>query len=264
MVDPVNLRNLAWAITTLFEIVLFAYILRRKVHRSHPAFALYSVTVLLQGVVVAVAYRVLGTESMRYFNIAWGAQAVVVCVRWLAVTEITRRVLAEYSGIWRLTSRILVIVAAFILVYSIVVSDMRWDQVITSADRAVELCLAVFIVCMFLFARYYRLAIASLERQLAIGFCLFSCFWVINNSIYQHWGRSATTLWEVLSIFSFLASLLIWTNAVRLATEAQESAARSPVRVSPQQYAELSQRLDSRLQLLNNRLNRLLRSEDSR
>ena len=265
MVDALNLRNLAWALTTLFEIILFSYIIHRRVYRTHQAFTLYCVVALLQGVLVAIAYSYFGSQSIQYFNIAWGAQTLVVCARWLAVIEIARKLLNGYSGIWRMASRILFVAGAMILAYSMAVSRMRWDLMITSADRAVELCIGVFIVSLFLFARYYRLAISSLERQLAIGFCLFSCFWVINDSLYQHWGSSVSVLWEISGIFSLLASLLLWISAVRSATQPHYSTVRIPaVSMSARQYQELSQELDSRLKLLDSRLNHLLRSEDSR
>jgi len=262
MAAPEILRNLTWAITTLFEIILFSCILRRRVYRSHPVFALYGLVVILQEASAAFAVRYFNPHSIEYFNFAWSVQAVVVCIRWLAVTEIARRVLAGYSGIWKMASHILVLASAIILAYSIAVSGARWDRLITSADRAVELCIGAFIVGMLLFARYYRLAIANLERQLATGFCLFSCFWVINNSIYQHWGSSAATLWEVLSIFSFFATLLIWISAIRNATAPQQVS--YPVPISVQMYGELSKELDSRLQVLNRRLSHLLHSQDSR
>lgn len=86
--------------------------------------------------------------------------------------------------------------------------------------------------------------------------------WVVNDLIYQHWGDSIAVLWEVLGIFSFLASLLLWISAVRTAAAPQPNAA--PLSVPPQKYGELSRELDSRLQLLNKRLTHLLRSEDSR
>jgi hypothetical protein len=133
---------------------------------------------------------------------------------------------------------------------------------VLAADRAVEFSLGSFIVGMFLFARYYRLAIANLERRLAVGFCLYSAFYVINDSLYENWRSSLGGLWNFLDILTFLASLLLWITAARSVTESREEEAQ--VALSPEVYERLSQELSSRLQFLDDRLNSLLRSGDSR
>lgn len=83
---------------------------------------------------------------MQYFSFAWGAQEVVICVRWLALIEIARRVLTAYSGMWKLVNAILFILCIVILVYSVAVPRTRWDLIVLSADRAVEFCSASFVV----------------------------------------------------------------------------------------------------------------------
>lgn len=262
MVEPLHLLNLAWVLTTLLEVVLLVLISRRGLHRSHPAFSLYLLAAVLQSALVACSTRYWGFQSIQNFNVTWGSQAVVVCVRWLAVAEITRKVLASYSGIWKMTSRILFVLGLIILTYSIAAASNRWELVVLNADRAVELCIGSFIVCMFLFARYYRLAMANLERRLAIGFCLYSCSQAINVSIFQSWRSSMGVWWDFFGIFSYLASLVVWISAVREPAEARQEVAQPAL--SPERYGEVSQQLNSRLDLLNNRLNHLLRSEDSR
>jgi hypothetical protein len=262
MVELLNLRDLAWALTTLLEVVLLLFLLRRRLYRSHPAFFSYILATILQSAVVALVYRYLGSQSLTTWNIAWAAQAVVICTRWFAVTEIARKALAEYTGIWRMTNRILFLLGMVVLVYSIASSNKRWTLAVLNADRSVELCIASLIVCMFLFVRYYRLPMANLERLLSVGFCLYSCSYVINDSIYEKWRSSLGGLWNYLDSLTFLASLLLWISAVHNAGEPRTVTVPAPL--SPEQYGELSQKLNSRLHLLNNRLNHLLHSEDSR
>lgn len=262
MFAPLKLLDALWALTTVLEVILLAVIFRRGLNRSHPAFSVYILAAVLQSISVACSSRYWGPQSIQNFNTFWGSQAVVVCARWLAVAEITRKVLAGYSGIWRMASRILFVLGLIILTYSIAASGNRWELGVLNADRAVELCMGAFIVCMFLFARYYRLAIANLERQLAIGFCLFSCTWIVNNSIFESWRDTLGVWWNFLGLLSFLASLALWFSAVRQPAEAKRPAASQPL--SPEVYAQLSRQLNSRLHVLNNRLVHLFRSEDSR
>jgi len=183
MVDPQDLRNLAWALTTLLAVVFLLYLLRRKVHRSHPAFFLYTVATILQNVVTPLAYRHWGFRSMQSWNIYWGSQGVVVCTRWLAIVEIARKLLANYPGIWRLANRLLFAVGICALVYAALASAHKWQWAVLYVDRGVELSIAAFLVSLFLIARYYRVPVAGLERYFAIGFSLYSCFWVINASL---------------------------------------------------------------------------------
>jgi hypothetical protein len=262
MAAPLILRNLSWALTTLLEVVLLLYLVRRRLYRSHPAFFIYILVVILQSAILAASYSYFGTESARSYDIGWGSQGVVVCARWFAVMEIARKALAEYAGIWAMASRILFVLAVCVLVYSIASSGSRWTLVVLNADRSAELCIASFIVGMFLFVRYYRIPMANLERMLAIGFCLYSCFFVINDTIYEKWLRSASSFWNHLDMLTYFASLLLWIGAVHQYSATRNEATPTPL--NPELYGELSQKLNSRLHLLNNRLDQLFRSGGSR
>jgi hypothetical protein len=124
-----------------------------------------------------------------------------------------------------------------------------------------ELCVASFIVGMLLFVRYYRIPVAPLERLLAIGFCLYSCFFVISDSMYEHWRQPIGPVWGYLDILTFFASLLVWAAAVNRYSEIPKPAAQPEM--SPESYRELSRELNSRWQVLYNRLDHLFRSGDS-
>jgi hypothetical protein len=258
MIEPANLLNLAWALTTLLEGILLVLIVRRRLSYSHPAFSLYILAVILQSGAVAGSSWYWGPRSIQHFNIAWSTQAFVVCARWLAVTEITRKILAGYSGIWRMASRILFFLGAIVLIYSVAVSTNRWDLMVLNADRAVELCIAAFVVGMLLFARYYRLAMGNLERQLAIGFCLYSCSWVINVSIFQSWRDSMGQWWDFFGVLSYFATLAIWIDGARKTVAIHAPVV--PSVLSLETYGNLVQQLDTRLGALNRRLNQLFRS----
>lgn len=65
MFEFLNLRDLAWTLTTLLEVVLLLYLLRRKLYRSHPAFFIYILTAVLQSAGVALLYRYLGSQALH-------------------------------------------------------------------------------------------------------------------------------------------------------------------------------------------------------
>jgi hypothetical protein len=262
MLEPLSLRDLSWALNTLLELVLLFFLLRRKLYRSHGPFLIYIVAVILQSAVVAASYRYLGERSVASFNIAWSSQAVVICTRWFAVIDIAKKALEGFSSIWELAVRVLFVGTACVLIYAIGSAGNRWTLAVLTADRAEELCIAAFIVFLLIFLRYYGLPLNDLERMLAIGFVLYSCSAVINNSIYEHFRLPFAPLWNYLEMLTFIASLTLWIGAVRRYAESTEVAAEPAL--TPEHYLELSQKLNSRLHLLNQRLDHFFRSGDPR
>jgi hypothetical protein len=261
--DLLNLHDVTWTFSVLLKVLLLFFLVFRKLYRSYPVFTSYVALTLLQTASTAFALRQWGPGSIQFFNTAWGVQAAVLSVRFLAVVEVTRNVFKDYSGIWKLARVILFSLGITVLVYSVLQSlYTTWNFIVLHADAGIELCIAVFIVAMLIFAKYYRLQIPNLERQLAIGFFLFSCSWVVTNAIYQTPGHPASVWFGFFEIVAFLATMLLWINAVRKPVEAAERRAFSAL--VPGQHAEFSQELNVRLRTLNDRLNQLFRSGDSR
>jgi len=137
-----------------------------------------------------------------------------------------------------------------------------WFKLALNVDRGVELAIAAVIVTLLLFARYYGLPADNLDRSLCIGFCLYSCFFVINDSLFEKWVNAYLSLWKFLDILTFLASLLLWLGAARAYSET--APARDPVVVPKELHGKLSSELNVRLRLLNEHLNQLLSSGGQR
>jgi hypothetical protein len=263
MGDPADLfKNLVWVLTACLQLALLFFVLRRRLYREYPAFLVYVVAATLENVVVFFTYRYWAFTSLRAWTIAWSTQAAVIGVRWFAVVEIARKIFDNYGGIRALVNRILFVLGICILAYAAVSSAKDWTQLLLYADRGVELCIAVFVVGLFVFARYYRLSISKLEGQLAIGFCIYSCSSFVNDSIFERWPHIFGGLWNYVPALSYFACLLLWIQAVRRPAESPQPAVTT--QISPERYAEFSQQLNSRLSTLNNRLNHLRRTEDPR
>ena len=258
MSETLNLRNVELALTTMTELVLFVYLVRRKLFRSHPVFSVYILIVILQNALMAAAYGVWGYQSFRAWLIAWLSQIVVEIARFAAVVEVARRILSPFFGIWALGRRVLLAAAGSVLVYAALLSREYWFKLPLNVDRGVGLAVAAVIVALLLFARYYGLPMDHLDRSLCLGFCLYSCFCVINDSIYDKWLLGYLNLWSFLGALTFLASLLLWLEAARAYSET--APAQVPVIVPKELYGKLSSELNIRLRLLNEHLNQLLHS----
>jgi len=262
MFGPVQLNNLAWALTVMMEIVLCLYLARGGRFRTYPAFFVYITSTILQSALGLAAYRHWGFRDELTWEVVWGSQAFILLARWIAVVEIAKRVLASYAGIWVLAKGALSAVGLAVLGYGMSFAHGDWHGVVLSAERGLELSVAAVIVTLLFFVRYYRLEIPFTDRMLAIGFCLYACFAVVNYSIFEPRLQSHVHLWNFLRIVTYFASLVIWLRGVRH-QEAVETA-REVQHVSGELYGKLSSGIDSRLKHLNAHIEQIFQAERHR
>src|SRR5712664_269754 len=225
MADPTQFRQLLWAANTGVEILLLVVLGVRRNYRGYPAFTFYIAMNLTQAAILYATYRRWGFSSVALWRVGWGTQAAVVCARAVAVAEVCRHLLGPYRGIWALARRILLACPAFVLLYSGLAARHQWKLALSSADRGLELSIAAVIVVLFLFTHYYEVQANPADRLLALGFCLYSCFWVLDNTILEQYLNGYAALWIHLQMLAFLASLILWTWALRKSqteTAAQE------------------------------------------
>src|ERR1700676_3268495 len=185
MVEPLQLRDLAWAFTTFVKCALLAQLGRRKFLDDYPWFCSNVASTILQSLVIAVLYRAPNLHQFIVWKIAWGSQLVVVCFRFQAVVELIRTILGAYLGIWALAWRLLFGVGVLVMANSLVFSKGDWFWISVNVDRGLELSMAAIIVTLLLFARYYRLPLQGLHLALAVGLCLYSTFFVVDYTLLE-------------------------------------------------------------------------------
>jgi hypothetical protein len=133
-----------------------------------------------------------------------------------------------------------------------------WGLALLTADRGLELSIATVIVVLFLFARFYEVEVEPVVRSLAIGFCLYSCSAVLNNTVLERWLPDYSVLWNLLRMLAFLATLSIWTFALRHSeSEAQAKEILLPSGI----YQALAPEINLRLRLFNEQLSRFWKVE---
>lgn len=251
MARGLSFDSVLWGLTFSLNAILIVLLFNRKNHRVLPLFSLYAFLDFVHGLVVFESYRIWGFTSYQSMNIAWGTQGVVTVARALAVAEICHHILAKFTGVWRLAWRTLVAAAAFVFFYSWAVSRGSWQFAILNVDRGLELAIASSLVFLFLFAKYYEVAVEPAMRTLATGFFLYSGFRVLNDTILERWLHRYATLWNVFGTATFLATLLLWIWALRLT---QQRDASEPELLSVDHYRSLSPAINARLKGLNERL----------
>jgi len=251
-------QHALWALNSAGEVLLLTLLVVRKYYRSYPAFSLYLLVDLTMGATVFFVYRLWGFDSVIAYRIAWGTQGIVLFARALAVAEVCRHLLSRYRGVWALAWRILLLCAVVVLSYSTLAARHDWRLALPSADRGLELSIASVIVVLLLFARYYGVKAEPVARSLAIGFCLYSCFAVLNNTMLERLLYDYSVFWNVLGMLAFLATLSIWTFALRHSeSEAQAKEILLPSGI----YQALAPEINLRLRLFNEQLSRFWKVE---
>lgn len=250
-----------WAVNAAASVFLLVLLAMRKNYRVYPAFAFYILANLAVGLSLFIIYRRWGFSSTASWLFAWVIQALVVCARALAVVEVCRHLLSRYPGIWAFAKRVLLVCAGLVLLYSGLAARHQWRLALPSADRGLELSIAAVIVILFLFVRFYEVQPESTDRSLAIGFCLYSCFRALNDTILERYLYGYTTLWSLVGMLAFFAGLCVWSWALRKSrTEAAAKQGLLPLAV----YHALAPQINLRLQLLNDQLGKIWNSEVTR
>jgi hypothetical protein len=254
-----TLQDALWILTTSVEIALLVYLVRRKLPATHLAFTFYIAIAIAQSALAAFVYWRWGMQSGIASEVIWASQGIVICFRFWTVLETTARILSGYQGIWALAKRLLWVTGICTVSYALFVSKKQINSLVLSLDRGVELAIAAFLVAMLLFARYYLLPVRPLDRALALGLGLYSCFYVINDSLFEQYLNSYLQLWGYLDVLTFLASLLIWLYAVHAYSNfaiAAPEAKQIPERI----YENLSPEINYRLKNLNDQISRLFQT----
>jgi hypothetical protein len=256
-----TLQNyLVGATSSLLEMLVFAFALRRKLHLRLPVFTAYVALMVAREVSLWWVYLGPGYGSSFAFHYFWVTQVILLVARGAAIAEIAWRALCEYRGVWSLAWRILVAVGLVLVLYaaSNARANSSWiTPFVLSLERGLELAVVVILVSLLAICRYYRVGLESLERKIALGLALYSAVQVANNSILGAWLAHYFDWWNAIRSISFQAALVIWWLALRKPVPA---VAPAPALLPQKVYDELSPKVNYRLRVLNQRLLELLKS----
>ena len=239
-------------ISTASELALAGVMVWRRFYRSHLALFLYAILALGQSLLAYEVYRTWGIRSVLAAQVIWSSQVVLIGARSAAVFEVARQVLESYAGIWRMGRRLIMAVAGLVLAYSLLFSGSRYYTAITNADRGMELAIGAIVVTLLLLTRYYGVAISTTNRMLCTGFCLYSCAFVINFTLFERKLVEYQQFWNFLNILIYVATVFLWICAVYVARETAGDRALAGAKRSSSE--ELSAETRSRLGLLNDQL----------
>lgn len=258
-----QVATLFWILNTILELLLLVLIFYRKSARILPFFTVYVALVLLQGGLVYLIYLQWDYGSVMAFRLSWGLQFAVTCARALSIAEVSRLILKRFRGIWGLAWRLLLGASILVVIVAAMSAAPKWDSVVLSLDRAVELGSAVVIVGLLVFARVYRVPRLPLPRVIALGFCLYSCFVVVNDTLLAKYLDSYADVWSIFRGACYFASLGLWLTALWSEKPAKEEQPR-PLMLPAAIYGTVAPQVNARLATLNHSLSQLWKAEADR
>jgi hypothetical protein len=248
------------AASSLLEVVVCALALRRRLYARLPLFTTYLAILVTHELTLWWFYLGSGYDSRLTFYYFWVTQGILVAARAAAVVEIAWRALRGYRGVWALGWRLLCFFGLILLFHAAMDAHGNASFLIgfiVTAERDLELAVAVVLVALLAFGRYYRIRLDPVQRMVALGLGFYSAVQVLNNGLPRAWQTLYFDWWNAIRMTGFLATLVIWLVALR---KSLAEAAPAPTLLPQGVYDELSPQVNYRLRVLNERLLEILKS----
>jgi hypothetical protein len=244
----------AWAACFALQVGLMGLLILRRNYVAFPWFTAYLAGSLAHNIAQFFIYRHWGFDSPAARWAAWGVRPVIEVLRFMAVLEICRQVFANYRGIWAFIWRTMIVCVGLTAILAMILSRRAFKYGILYADRSVGLSEAVAIVALLVFARYYRVQTEDPLRWLAIGFFLYACFVVVNDTLLEVSVKVYSPAWNLLGTAAYTSSVLVWGWALRRSVR---QPAMAPEMLPASVYNTVSPDVNQRLRALNDRLSAL-------
>jgi hypothetical protein len=204
-----------WWIAMFLEGAILCRSLFAKMASKYPLFYTYLAAVLAVDI---ARYIVLASHPAAWTVFYWSTQFVSVLVGYGVILEILKQALDPYPGAERI-GRYLVLgifAAVFAFVTFRSATRLHWSPAASSAEferdlRAVQvLVLMAILVVIF----YFRIAIGRNLKGIITGYGLFIGTNVMNLALRSYVGIGFHRVWELVMVYSYLASLVVWAVAL--------------------------------------------------
>lgn len=206
-------QNFLWIAETALTFVLFALVFARGLHRRLPLFATYVALLVVETVAVHWTYHYWGYPSAAARYVYWSSLGVVLFARVLAVAELCWRSLRSSPAVWAITRRWLALLALALLVYAVVGAAKNNSPLISfllTAERSLDFGIVVILFALLRLRRRYDVWLSGVERNVLLGFAVYSAFQTVNDAFMQKWMMRYFHWWVSASVVSFEVTMLIW------------------------------------------------------
>jgi len=247
-----------WYVTLGLDVILVALVVRRRVFRSLPFFALFVFFSTLRSFSLWAVYGWLGFSSRPAWYVAWFTQAVLLIGRGAVCAELCWHVLRRSPGLWSVARGVLVTIGVAIAIYAGIDSLHPIFQIhypIVPAERGLELAIAVVLISLLLVAQRYKIRIQRTSFLIVAGLCFYSLVQTLNNTFY-HVLTNYFPWWNSFRIVSFHITVLLWIWAVATWYSTSDE---EPLQMVPNLYEEHAEEVSRKLRSLDEDLEEITR-----
>ena len=227
------LMYLSWLVGPALQLILLAYMVRRRLHNVFPRFFSYIVFQILKSGVLLLVFHYYETV---YFDAYWTGNAVSVILAVAVMDEILRSLFKEYGGsqtlgsmIFRWTSGLLLLLA---IVNALTSQETSVDRVVATVlnfDRSVRIMQCGLFCLLMILCRYLRHCWRQRVFGIALGFGVFASIELILVSIAIRYGNASAPIISIVKSLAYNGVTLLWIGYLK-----QQSQSIPEMEVVPQ------------------------------
>jgi len=224
---------LSWLVGPALQLILLAYMVRRRLHNVFPRFFSYIVFQILKSGVLLLVFHYYETV---YFDAYWTGNAVSVILAVAVMDEILRSLFKEYGGsqtlgsmIFRWTSGLLLLLA---IVNALTSQETSVDRVVATVlnfDRSVRIMQCGLFCLLMILCRYLRHCWRQRVFGIALGFGVFASIELILVSIAIRYGNASAPIISIVKSLAYNGVTLLWIGYLK-----QQSQSIPEMEVVPQ------------------------------
>jgi len=195
---------------------LAVWVLRRRVYRRFPFFVLYTLFAI-GAEACKVSFLLLGKQNtLKYFYLYWGAEAVYAVLGFLAIYEVFRDVFENFRHL-RWFRALLPAIAALMLALAVLIPVVHpavdtepLEEGIFSLQIAVR-CLQLGVFCLiFWLARFFDLDYRQYAFGIAAGFGIAAAGILAGTLVRTGLGLKFLMLFEYVPTVAYCLAVTVW------------------------------------------------------
>lgn len=257
-----------WMLSFTLDICLCALIFWRGANTRSPLFETYLLSQIIGVCATWLVMREFGFWSSAYYYTSWVNSGTSMLAIWLVTAELCYLGFRAYRGIWGMGWRLLLFLSVLFVLHAAHDASKvthKIAAIILVLQRDFAMASAVILVAILIIERQYDSQLDGLDRQIAIGLCVYLIAILLSDSVLIQWNvahwpsfygnppsaQRQEAWWNGARFVVLNAVLAVWCFALRKPLPAPRPA---PQMLPPETYGELSPAINSRLRALNARL----------
>ncbi len=205
-----------WIASSLLEVFLVAYILKKKLHREYPIFFAF----LVASTTSDLTNFILSFVSFKaYYYAYWTGMALTVSLGYSMLHEVFKHVFRPYeslrtfgSTLFRWSTIVLIMIGIVMALSSTQTTREPITNFIFAIDRSVQLMQCGLALFLFLFARQLGMTEGHRVFGIAVGFGVTAATHLIAVTLRSHFPtQTSQFVLQIVNQLAYLASVSIWT-----------------------------------------------------